>query len=181
MKSRNLRILFVVIGAIFVAAASKADDTQKCYLKESRLVVTLVDGDADSPYQGNDAQGKFGILFTASAEGGQYYIPKEMVREKQFLITKGGEPVSPYRFLIAASSAFSSPTLSSCDTPWQFCVRNEQTRIFSVEVLLQYPQESAFFAIRMRRLNVAGKVKYSGGIRQFVTPSVHINNVDVTN
>ncbi len=178
MKNRSLRILLILLGLTFAVSIAMADEVQKCSIKEPRLVVSFVSDDAESPVNGNEAQGNFSIIFTAEAEGGRRYIPRRMRREEDFLIMRNQDPVNPYRFLVSASSTFDATPPSACDTPWHFCVADGQTRLFAVGVTLDYPQESSYFSIHLRRLDVTGKVKYEPNIRAFGTDSVFISRFD---
>ncbi|MBP9772096.1 MAG: hypothetical protein KBD16_04230 [Candidatus Pacebacteria bacterium] len=177
-RTRNLLTLFVTVGALLAVSAAKADGGQDRCWKESYLGVALVDADAESPVQGNEAKGYFSIMFGATAVGPNQHIPKKMRREEDFLIMRNQTPISPSRFLVAASSIFDATPPSSCDTPWTFCIAGGQMRMFTVQVTLEYPQQPSFFAIRLRRLNVSGKVKYEPSIRSFHTDSVFISNID---
>ena len=178
-RTRNLLILFATVGALLIVSASKAEEsTGKCFAKEPRLVVTFISGDAESPVGGNEARGDFSILFTARAEGGRKYIPKAMRRETNFLIMRNQDRVNPYQFLVSASPTFDATPPSACDTPWEFCIGDGQARLFALGVTLEYPQESSYFGIRLRRLDVVGKVKYEPNIRTFATNSVFIHHED---
>lgn len=177
MKNSGFFLMVALVVTFFGCSLANA---QQLRPRPAQLLVESVGSEVIAPVGANEARAQFELEFRATAEGGKICIAKRVSRDN-FAILQGNRPARPLvattNMVLMAEGAYAG------DTATHYCVAENQTRIFRFLVVLEYPQQAGYYAIRMKKdLSViGGRTRFVSCRQDFTTDFVYISNTDAAN